>query len=145
MNVQIVDEAIDRYVHERMEQGRDKASQRFLAYVYLRHGGDELLEFMKKVRGLTRYYIHFLTVMENPFKGPEFAWFFSMVTVAIYGIILICNDESRSLGIGLVAGTLVFASTLIREVLRNWCQIGVMIAIYRELVQLTEQEVAERT
>jgi hypothetical protein len=142
MNVQHVDEAIERYVQERMEQGRDRAREHFLADVYLRHGGDELVEFLKKVGGLAKYYINFLKVMENPLKGPEMAWLASMVTVAIYAIILICDTDSRLLGIGLLAGTLVFAGSLILEVVRNWCRIGVTIAIYRELVQLTEREMA---
>ena len=142
MNTQNIDEAIDLYVHERMEKGREEASKRFLAFVYLKHGGDELLEFLKKVDGLAKYYIHFLKVMENPFKGPEFAWFASMVMVAIYGIVLICNEQSRPLGICLVVGTLVFAAALIKETVKNWCKIGVMIAIYRELVQISEDELA---
>jgi hypothetical protein len=140
MNPALVNEAMERYVSERMEKGKNLASQRFLAYAYLKLGSDEAREFMDKVRGLSRYYIDFLRLIQNPFKGPEFAWLASMLTVAVYAIYLISVDEERLLGFGLLAGTLVFVSSLVRAVVRNWCQIDVMIAIYRELVQLVEHE-----
>ena len=140
MNPQAIDEAIDLYVHERMEQGKARASERFLAYAYLKHGRDEIREFMRKAGGLCRYYIDFLKVMQNPFKGPELAWLASMITVAAYAIFLMTTEEDRLLGIGLLSGTLVFAASLVKAVIQNWCRIGVMIAIYREIVQLAEHE-----
>ncbi|HEX9024615.1 MAG TPA: hypothetical protein VF799_12325 [Geobacteraceae bacterium] len=140
MNVQEIDEAIDLYVSDRMEYGKEHARERFLAFTYLKHGSGEVRDFLKRVAGLSRYYINFLRVMENPFKGPEFAWFASMVTVAVYACYLIADDDSRLLGIGLVSGTIVYAVSLIVAVVRNWCTMGVMIAIYREIVQLAETE-----
>lgn len=140
MNAQEIDEAIDLYVNDRMENGREHARERFLAFTYLRHSSSEVRDFLKKVAGLSRYYINFLRVMENPFKGPEFAWFASMVTVAVYACILLADEESRLLGIGLISGTIVYAVSLIVAVARNWCTVGVMIAIYREILQLAENE-----
>ncbi|KAF0220507.1 MAG: hypothetical protein FD174_1161 [Geobacteraceae bacterium] len=140
MNTEVIDEAIDKYVHERMEQGKKKASERFLAYVYLKHGGDDLLEFMKKVGGLSRYYIDFLKVMENPFKGPEVAWLASMLTIAVYACILMASEESRLLGICLFSGTLANGWFLISALAKKWCDTGVMIAIYREIVEIIEKE-----
>lgn len=140
MNTDIIDEAIDKYVHERMEKGKEQASERFLAYAYLKHGGDELLEFLRKVRGLTRYYIDFLKLMENPFKGPELAWLASMVVVGIYSCYLMDVEESRMVGIFVFAGTLVHAWSLVCMTAKKWRDIGVMIAIYREIVQIVDSE-----
>ena len=86
MNIELIDEAIDKYVAERMKQTQQAASERFLTYVHLRHRGDELADFLKRVRGLSRYYVDYLKVMHNPFKGPELAWLASMLTVAIYAL-----------------------------------------------------------
>lgn len=144
MNTEIIDEAIDKYVHDRMEQGKKKASERFLAYVYLKHGGDDLLVFLKKVGGLSRYYIDFLKVMENPFRGPEMAWLASMLTIALYACYLMTSEESRSLGICLLSGTLVNGWFLVSALLKKWCETGVMIAIYREIVEIIENEAGSK-
>lgn len=140
MDIDIIDEAIDKYVHERLGKGQKQASERFLSYVYLRHRGEELPEFLKKVGGLTRYYIDFLKVTGNPLKGPEIAWLASMITVAVYAGMLISTDDELPLGIFLLAGTIVHAVNLICHIARNWCETGVMIAIYREIVQLIDSE-----
>lgn len=142
MNTKAVDEAIDKYVNERMEQGRKRASEHFLAYAYLRHTGDDLREFFRRVGGLTRYYIDFLGVMENPFRGPEMAWFASMVAVGVFSVYLMTRAESRTLGICVFSGTLVHAFSLMRMAVKKWRDVGVMIAIYREIVELVDRESA---
>ena len=141
MDTRVIDEAIDKYVDERKKRGKKTASERFLTYVYLRHGGDEVLEFLKKVGGLARYYINFLKIMQNPFKGPELAWFASMLTVAIFSCYLMTLDSYRLLGILLFSGTIVHGWSLACEVIKKWLDIGVMIAIYREIVELVDREV----
>jgi hypothetical protein len=141
MNIKSIDEAIEKYAMERMEKGKEKASERFLAYAYLKHGGDEIMEFLLKVSGLSRYYIEFLKGMENPFKGPEFAWFAVMLAVGIYGFILMAAEDSRLLGIVLLAGTLVHTWSLLRMVTYKMREIGLRIAIYREIVQIVEKEI----
>ena len=140
MNIEIIDEAIDRYVSERMKEGKEKASERFLAYAYLKNRGEDAVEFLKKTGGLCRYYVNYLMAMENPFKGPEVAWFASMLTLAIYAVILMTTDEEQTLGIFLLVGTLVNGWSLVRAVGKKWCDVGVMIAIYREIAQLAERE-----
>ncbi|GAM09553.1 hypothetical protein OR1_01833 [Geobacter sp. OR-1] len=140
MNTETIDEAIGKYVNERMKKGKKTASERFLTYAYLKHGGDELAEFMKKVVGLSRYYINFLNIMENPFRGPEVAWFGSMVIVAVFGGYLASQEESRMLGILIVSGTLANAWSLLCAVAKKWLDVGVMIAIYREILELAEKE-----
>lgn len=140
MDTTVIDEAIDKYVNERMEKGRKSAAERFLSYAYLRYGGDELNEFLKKVRGLTRYYVDFLTLMENPFKGPELAWLASMITVGVVSCLMMGDDDMRITGIFLFSGTVVHAFSLLRMVAKKWREIGVMIAIYREIIEIVEKE-----
>ena len=139
--IQSIDEAIDKYVAARKENGHQKAVERFLAYAYLKHGGEDLKEFLNKVGSLTRYYIEFLRVMENPFKGPEMAWFGSMLAIAVYSCVLMANEEDRLLGICLFSGTIANACFLISTVAKKWCDVGVMIAIYREIVEIIDMEV----
>jgi len=140
MNLETIDEAIEKYVVERMNKGKKTARERFLAYAYLKHGGDELAEFMKKVVGLSRYYINFLNVMENPFKGPEVAWFCSMLIVAIFSGYLLSQEDSRLVGILVLSGTIAHGWSLICAIAKKWSDIGVMVAIYREIMELAESE-----
>lgn len=144
MNTQSIDEAIDKYVHERMQQGKRKASERFLSYAYLKFGGEELADFMKKVGGLSRYYIDFLNVMENPFRGPELAWLASMLVIGGFSGYLMSSEETRLTGIFVFSGTLVHAWALIRMAAQKWRKVGVMIAIYREIAEIAEHEVVSR-
>ncbi len=144
MNSQSIDEAIDKYVHERMQQGKTKASERFLCYAHLKFAGEELAEFMKKVGGISRYYMDFLNVMENPFRGPELAWLASMLLIGGFSCYLMSSEETRVTGIFVFSGTLVHASVLIRMAAQKWRDIGVMIAIYREIAEIAEHEVESR-
>jgi hypothetical protein len=142
MSKETVDEAIDIYVTERMVKGKQKASTHFLACLYLKQQHREIAESMRRVRGLTRYYIDLTRVIMNPFKGPEIAWLASMVNIAIYAALLISIEEQRLLGIALLSGTLVNACYLVRSALKKWCDLHVMLAIYDEIVQLADQELA---
>ena len=140
MSKETVDEAINLYVSERMEKGKQLAISHFLACLYLKQQRDEIVESMRRVRGMTRYYIDLTKVMLNPFKGPEIAWLASMLNIAIYGGILISVEEQRALGIALLSGTLVNGLYLIRNVARKWCDLHVMLAIYDEIVQIADHE-----
>jgi hypothetical protein len=140
MNKEIVDEAINLYVTERMKQGKEPALQHFLARIYLKQQDWEIAEYMRRVRGMTRYYIDLTKVMINPLKGPEIAWLFSMVNIAVYAGILISLEDQRLLGIALLSGTIVNAGYLIRNGVRKWCDLHVMLAIYDEIVQITDHE-----
>jgi hypothetical protein len=145
MNIEIIDEAIDRYVHERMSTGHQKARERFLANVYLKLRGDDIVDFFKKTSGLSRYYINYLKVMQNPLKGPECAWFASMLAIAIYAVMLMTTDDELQLGVFLLVGTVINAGSLICNTTKKWCDMGVMIAIYRELAQIAEAELGSRS
>ena len=140
MDTTVIDEAIDKYVHERMEKGKTRAAERFLSYAYLKCAGDEVGEFLRKAKGLTRYYVDFLTLMENPFKGPELAWFASMIVVGIVSCVMLSEEQTRLAGIFILSGTLVHAWSLLRMVAKKWREIGVMIAIYREIIEIIERE-----
>ncbi|HEY6874291.1 MAG TPA: hypothetical protein VI298_16320 [Geobacteraceae bacterium] len=142
MNTETIEEAIDKYVHERMEQGKERASQHFLAYAYLKYGGGEIREFMKKAGGLARYYMDFLKVMENPFRGPEMAWFATMVVIGIFSCYLMGTEDEQILGIMIFSGTLVHFCALVRLVAKKWSDTGVMIAIYREIAEIADKEMA---
>lgn len=135
-----IDEAIDLYVTERMAKGKDTASSHFLALIYLKRQGVEIAECMRRIRGMTRYYIDLTRVTLNPFKGPEVAWLGTMVSILIYALVLISMEEQRSLGIVLLSGVLVNLCYLIRRVAAKWCELHVMVAIYLEIVQITEHE-----
>ena len=140
MNKDAVDEAIDLYVTERRVKDKETALTHFLARIYLKQQGWEIAEVMRRIRGMTGYYIDLTRVTLNPFKGPEMAWFFSIVNIAIYALVLISLTEQKLLGILLLSGALVNASYLIRNAAAKWCELHVMVAIYLELVQITEHE-----
>ena len=140
MSKETVDEAIDMYVAERMAKGKQKAITHFLACLYMKQQRWEIAESMRRVRGLTRYYIDLTRVTVNPFKGPEVAWLASMVNIAIYATVLICLEDQRPLGIALLSGAVVNGCYLVRCVTRKWCELHVMLAIYDEIVQIADHE-----
>lgn len=140
MNEESVDEAIDIYVTERMAKGKQMAISHFLARIYMKQQSWEIADSMRRVRGMTKYYIDLTKVMLNPFKGPEIAWLFSMINIAVYAAVLISLEDQRLLGIALMSGTLVNAGYLVRNALKKWCDLHVMLAIYDELVQIADRE-----
>jgi len=142
MRKDTIDEAIDLYVNERRVKDRETACSHFLACIYLKKQGQEIAEYMERIRGMTRYYIDLAQVTQNPFKGPEIAWLGSMVAIAIYAVVLLSMEEQRTLGIWLFSGVLVNAGYLVRRVAAKWCELHVMVAIYDEIVQITEHELA---
>jgi hypothetical protein len=142
MNTETIEVAIDKYVQVRKVQGRQRATESFLAYAYLKCGRDEAKEFMKKVGGLCRYNMNYLRIMENPFRGPEIWWFGLMVLVGAVSCYLMELDESHLVGIVVFSGTLVHAVALLRLTARKWSETGVMIAIYREISEIAENELA---
>jgi hypothetical protein len=142
MNTELIEVAIDKYVKERMQQGKQRAREHFLAYAYVKQSGAEVRDFMKKAGGLCRYYIDYLRVMENPFRGPEMWWFATMVLVGIFSCYLMELEDERLLGIMVFSGTLVHFCMLVHTVVKKWSETGVMIAIYREIAEIAENEVS---
>lgn len=135
-----VDEAIERYVRERKERGPNEAAAHFLSYAHLRYHGRELAEFLDTTSRLIRYYIGFFRLMLNPLKGPELAFFATAVALAVFGCLMLNEPEEQLPGIFLLSGALVNGAAIIRRVISKWCDLNVLIAIYRELLTLAEKE-----
>lgn len=145
MDITPIDEAIDRYVRERKERGVTAAAAHFLSYVHLRYHGKELTEFLDATARMIRYYIGFFRLMTNPFKGPELAFFATAVAVAVFGCLLLNEPGAQLLGIFVLSGALVHGWAVISSAIRKWCDLNVLIAIYRELLILAEKELLAAT
>lgn len=133
-----IDKAIEQYVIERRRVGRKAAETKFITYTYLASGENDIVSFMKRIRGLASYYIDFLSVLENPFRGPQAAWLALMAIVFPVGIFMMTVDDLRLAGIFITSGTLVNGISLWRVVAAKWLETGVMIALYREIVDLID-------
>lgn len=133
-----IDEAIERYVHERKTSDRKVAGNRFLSYTYLACGESDTANFMKKARSLIRYYIDYLAVLENPLRGPQAGWLVLMSIVFSFGLYMLNDEEMRVAGIFVCSGTLVNGISLARAVIAKWVETAVMIAFYREIVELID-------
>jgi len=133
-----IDDAIERYVSERKKSERKAAETKFLSYTYIACGESDAAAFMRRVRSLIRYYIDFLTVLENPLRGPQAAWLALMAIVFAFGIYMLTDEEMRMAGIFITSGTLVNGISLGRSVVDKWVEIAVTIALYREIIELID-------
>jgi hypothetical protein len=133
-----IDEAIERYVNERKKSERKVAENKFLSYTYLACGERDITAFMRRSRSLIRYYIDYLTVLENPLRGPQAAWLALMVMVFSFGIYMLADEEMRIAGIFITSGTVVNGISLGRSVIDKWIETSVTIALYRELIELID-------
>jgi hypothetical protein len=61
-----------------------------------------------------------------------------MVVVFSIGIVMLADDDLRLAGIFITSGTLVNGISLGRVVAAKWLETGVMIALYREIVDLID-------
>jgi len=137
-----IDEAIERYVSERKRSERKVAENKFLSYTYLACGESDTATFMRRARGLIRYYIDYLSVLENPLRGPQAGWLALMSIVFCFGIYMVSNDDLRIAGIFVTTGTLVNGISLARAVISKWVETAVTIAFYREIVELIDKTLA---
>jgi hypothetical protein len=133
-----IDEAIERYVNERKKSERKVAENKFLRYTYLACGERDIAAFMRRSRSLIRYYIDYLTVLENPLRGPQAAWLVLMAMVFSFGIYMLADDEMRLAGIFISSGTLVNGISLARSVIDKWVETSVTIALYREIIEIID-------
>jgi len=140
MESRSIDEAIERYVRERTVRGGKEAGERFLSYAHLRYQGGELKEFLEKTTGQLRYYINFFRVMINPLKGPDFAFFATAVNMAVFGGLMMTQPDERTVGIFTLSGAIVHGCSIVNYAVRKWCDLSVLIAIYREILTLVERE-----
>lgn len=133
-----IDEAIERYVNERKKSERKVAETKFLSYTYLACGESDVAAFMRRTRSLICYYIDFLTVLENPLRGPQAAWLVLMAIVFSFGIYMLTDEDLRMAGIFITSGTLVNGISLCRAVIDKWVEIAITIALYREIIELID-------
>lgn len=140
MTIARIDEAIERYVSERKKNERTVAASKFLSYSYL-VCGEDVTTFMKRTRGLVYYYIDFLKVLENPLRGPQAGWLALMALVFSFGIFMLTDEELRFSGIFITSGTFVNGITLGRAVITKWVDTAIMIALYREIIELIDNTV----
>lgn len=140
MNSIPVNEAIERYVQECRERGSNAAGNRFLSYAHLRYHGGELTEFLSMTSKMIQYNISLIRVMVNPLKAPEFAFLITAVAVAVFGCLMLNEPEEQLPGIFILSGALVNGISIFSRMIRKWCDLNVMIAIYRQLLALTEKE-----
>lgn len=138
MTTTTIDEAIERYVSERKKSDRKVAETKFLSYSYLACGESDVMAFMRRSRSLIRYYIDYLTVLENPLRGPQAAWLTLMALVFLFGIGMLTDDEMRLAGIFITSGTLVNGISLGRSVVDKWVETAITIALYREIIELID-------
>ncbi len=133
-----IDEAIERYVNERKKSERKVAETKFLRFTYLACGESDITAFMRRSRSLIRYYIDYLTVLENPLRGPQAAWLALMAMVFFFGICMLTDEEMRMAGIFITSGTLVNGISLARAVTDKWVETSVTIALYREIIEIID-------
>jgi hypothetical protein len=133
-----IDEAIERYVNERKKSERKIAETKFLSYSYIACGESDISAFMRRSRSLIRYYIDYLTVLENPLRGPQAAWLALMALVFSFGIYMLTDEELRVAGIFITSGTLVNGIALGRSVIDKWVETAITIALYREIIELID-------
>ena len=133
-----IDEAIERYVTERKKSERKAAETKFLRYSYLACGESDVTAFMRRSRSLIRYYIDYLTVLENPLRGPQAAWLVLMAIVFTFGIYMLTDEDMRVAGIFITSGTMVNGISLSRAVIDKWVETAIMIALYREIIELID-------
>lgn len=138
MTTDNIDEAIEQYVSERKKSERKVAESRFLRYSYLACGERDTAAFMRRCRSLIRYYIDYLTVLENPMHGPQAAWLVLMALVFAFGVYMLTDADMRMAGIFITSGTLVNGISLGRSVVEKWVSICVTIALYREIIELID-------
>jgi len=133
-----IDEAIERYVNERKISERKAAENKFLKFTYLACGESDIAAFMRRSRSLISYYIDYLTVLENPLRGPQAAWLALMAIVFSFALYMLTDEDMRVAGIFISTGTLVNGVTLARAVIDKWVETSVTIALYREIIELID-------
>ena len=133
-----IDEAIEHYVNERKKSERKEAEIKLLRYIYLACGERDIVAFMRRSRSLIRYYIDYLTVLENPLRGPQAGWLAIMAMVFFFGVYMLADDEMRFAGIFITSGTLVNGISLGRAVVDKWVETSVTIAMYREIIEIID-------
>lgn len=133
-----IDTVIERYAQDRKTGSKQVAQEHFLSYIYVVFDVNSAESFMKRTRGMLSYYINSMSLFENPFRGPEPCWLVLMAMVFAFSLCMLADDDTSLIGFFIAAGTLVNGVSLWRIVFSKWLDTGVMIAIYREIIDLID-------
>jgi hypothetical protein len=138
MKSEEIDRIIERYAEERKHAKRQVAQEHFLAYVYLVCNAGEVEQFMKRTRGLLAYYIDSLSLFENPFRNTQVCWLLLMFLLFGFSIYMMTDADLCYAGIILCPGTVIFGTSLWKIVWTKWLDTGLLIACYREIIDLID-------
>jgi len=138
MKCEDIDWIIKRYAEERKHETQQVAQAHFLAYAYLVCKAGEVEQFMKRTRGLLAYYIDSLSLFENPFRNTQACWLLLMSLLFGFSLYLMTDNDLRYVGIIFGSGTVVFGTSLWKIVWTNWLETSLLIACYREIIDLID-------
>lgn len=138
MKTEEIDKIIERYAEERKHEERQVAQQHFLAYTYIVCSADEVEQFLKYTRGLLIYYMNCLSLFENPFRNTQVMWLLLMFLLFGFSICMMINDDLYVLGIILCTGTVIYGTTLWKIVWTKWSDVNVLMACYKEIIDLID-------
>ena len=137
---QDIDIIIERYAEERKHESRKVAQEHFLSYVYVVCGANEAESVLKQARSLVSYHISTLSLFDNPFRNSQFCWLVVMLLWFCLNLSLIVNQELCLFGMINCAGTAIFGRTLWNIIWSKWIDTNILIAYYRELVDLIDNQ-----
>ncbi|MCM2263744.1 MAG: hypothetical protein NDI73_00975 [Desulfuromonadales bacterium] len=138
MKSEDIDWIIKRYAEERKHETQQVAQEHFLAYAYLVCRAGEVEQFLKRTRGLLTFYIDSLSLFENPFRNAQVCWLMLMFLLFVFSLYLIADADFRYAGIVLCTGTVIFGTSLWKIVWNNWLDTSLLIACYREIIDLID-------
>lgn len=144
MMASTIDTAIERYAQERRTLSKKEAQAHFLSYTYVVCGANHAEDFLKRTRGMLCYYIDCLSIFDNPFRAPQACWLVLMAMVFAFGLFMLGNDDTIVAGFFIAGGTLVNGMSIWRIVCTRWLDTGIMIALYREIIELIDSTLPVR-
>lgn len=138
MKSEEIDRIIERYAKERKHETQQVAQQHFLTYAYIVCNAGEVEQFLKNTRGLLRYYIDSLSLFENPFRNSRVCWLLLMFLLFGFSIYMMTDDDLFLAGMVISSGTVIFGTSLWRIVWTQWLDTDLLIACYREIIDLID-------
>ena len=140
MKLKEIDRLIECYAAERRHEPRQVAERHFLTRAYLVCRGDELGEFMSRMRNWLVYRIDSLSLFDNPFRNTQLFWLFFMFLWFCFSIYLLTDENYRMVGMINGAGTVIFGSSLWKMIWTRWLDTSLLIAYYREIIELIDSQ-----
>jgi hypothetical protein len=138
MKIDDIDKIIERYAEERKHATRQVTQQHFLAHAYLLCTHGEIEPFLKRTRGLLRYYVDCLSLFENPFRNSQVCWLLLLFLVFCFSIFMMTDSSLCLLGMIICTGTVIFGTSLWKIVWSQWLATGILISCYQEIIDLID-------